>query len=67
VEDISMQVWVEESSSRMGLQVSPKSAYIVARLWGVQIPKHDNFHNYCHEKWGQDNVVGIVTLYRLDG
>jgi len=34
---------------------------------GVKISKHDNFHNYCHEKWGPDNVVGIVTLYRLDG
>jgi hypothetical protein len=34
---------------------------------GVQILKDDNIHTYCHEKWGKDNIVGIVTVYRLDG
>jgi vacuolar-type H+-ATPase subunit C/Vma6 len=32
-----------------------------------QIPQVDNFYNYYHEKWGQDNIVDVVTCDRLDG
>jgi len=50
VDDLSAQVWVEESSaSRMGLQVSPKSAYIAARLWGFKF---------------QNTLISIITAMR---
>jgi hypothetical protein len=50
MDDPSAQLWLEVSSaSRMQLQVSPKSSYIAARLWGFKF---------------QNMIISIITAMR---